>query len=60
MTLYDAEYLSICTNGYCTVDANGSGNYLFVNPTISNSCADILDMTLCILAKCPITVVTCG
>lgn len=60
MTLYDAEYLSICTNGYCTVDINGSGNYLFVDPTISNSCNDILDLTLCILAKCTINANICN
>lgn len=30
MILYDVDYLPICTNGYCIVDVNGPGNYLFV------------------------------
>ncbi|CAD8119690.1 unnamed protein product [Paramecium sonneborni] len=59
MIFYEVEFQQACSNGYCNVIVSGSGNFLFVDPTISNNCPDILDLTLCILAKCTISGVSC-
>ncbi|CAD8206211.1 unnamed protein product [Paramecium octaurelia] len=60
MKLYDAQYLPSCISGYCTVSVSGPSNYLFVDPTISDDCSVITDLTLCLMAKCTIASNVCS
>ncbi|CAD8193260.1 unnamed protein product [Paramecium octaurelia] len=52
MKMYETFVQPQCVSGYCEVNLQGAGNYLFININQSDQCNAITSMTTCMLANC--------
>ncbi|CAK69271.1 unnamed protein product (macronuclear) [Paramecium tetraurelia] len=52
MKMYETFVQPQCSSGYCEVDLQGAGNYLFVDMSKVDQCNAIQSITTCVLANC--------